>query len=107
MKVPLSWLSDYVPITQPIEELAQRLTLSSAEVEEIVRTGGDWGEKVRVGHVLKVEPHPNADTLRLVTLDLGDREQRVVCGAPNVAEGQRIAFGEVGARLIDGHTGKA
>jgi phenylalanyl-tRNA synthetase beta chain len=107
MKVPLKWLSEYVDIVLPPEELARKLTLGAAEVEEIIRTGGDWDEKVRVGRVLKVEPHPNADRLRLVTVDLGGREQRVVCGAPNVAEGQRIAFGEEGAQLIDGHTGKA
>ncbi len=106
MKVPLEWLSEYVPLVLPPEELARRLTLGAAEVEDIIRTGGDWGEKVRVGEVLRVEPHPNADRLRLVTVNLGDRQQRVVCGAPNVAEGQRIAFGELGAELIDGHTGK-
>src|SRR5579884_2867748 len=105
MRVPLTWLSDYVALTLPPEELARRLTLSSAEVEEIVRQGGDW-DRVRIGEVLRVEPHPNADKLRLVTVNLGDRQQRVVCGAPNVAEGQRIAFGEVGAHLINGHTGE-
>ncbi len=106
MKVPLKWLAEYVPLTLPVESLARKLTLGAAEVEEIIRTGA-WDEKVRVGHVLHVEPHPNADRLRLVTVDLGDRRQRVVCGAPNVATGQRIAFGEEGARLISGKTGES
>ncbi|MFN8559696.1 MAG: phenylalanine--tRNA ligase subunit beta [Dehalococcoidia bacterium] len=104
MKIPVKWLSEYVPMTLPLDDLAWKLTLGAAEVEGITRSGGDW-DRVRVAEVLRVEPHPNAERLRLVTVNLGDREQRVVCGAPNVAQGQRIAFGEVGARLIDGHTG--
>ncbi len=105
MKVPLKWLAEYVPITLPPQELARRLTLSVAEVEEIATTA-PWDEHVRVGQVLRVEPHPNADRLRLVTVNLGDRQERVVCGAPNVAEGQKVAFGETGARLISGRTGE-
>lgn len=106
MRVPLKWLAEYVPLTVPVEDLARRLTLGAVEVEEIIRAGGDWDEKVRVAAVLRVEPHPNADKLRLVTVNLGERQHTVVCGAPNVAEGQRIAFGEEGARLIDGHSGQ-
>lgn len=105
MKVPLKWLAEYVPVTLPPQELARRLTLSVAEVEEILSTA-PWDEHVRVGQVLRVEPHPNADRLRLVTVNLGDRQERVVCGAPNVAEGQKVAFGEAGARLISGRTGE-
>ena len=105
MKVPLKWLSEYVRLVLPPEELARKLTLGAAEVEGIIRAGGDW-DRVRVGEVLRVEPHPNADKLVLVTVNVGDRQQRVVCGAPNVASGQRIAFGEVGAHIVDGHTGK-
>ncbi len=105
MRVPLKWLAEYAPVTLPPEELARRLTLSVAEVEDIISTG-PWDEHVRVGQVLRVEPHPNADRLRLVTVNLGNRQERVVCGAPNVAEGQKVAFGEVGARLINGKTGE-
>jgi phenylalanyl-tRNA synthetase beta chain len=105
MRVPLKWLADYVDITLPPEVLARRITLSVTEVEEIIRQGG-WDERVRVGRVLRVEPHPNADRLRLATVTLGDREQTVVCGAPNVAAGQMIAFGEEGAELVNGHTGE-
>lgn len=106
MKVPLKWLSEYVPVTLPPEDLAWKLTLGAAEVEDIIRAGGVWDDKVRVGRVLKVEPHPNADRLRLVTITTGDHQQRVVCGAPNVAEGQKIAFGMEGARLTSGKTGE-
>ena len=91
-----------------VEALAERLTMASAEVEGIHRTG-DWDRAlVTVGAVLAVEPHPDADRLRLVTVDYGgEQPQRVVCGAPNVAQGQRIAFARAGATLIDPRDGQA
>lgn len=107
MRIPLRWLSEYVDLTLAPEELARRLTIAGVEVGEIISSGGEW-DGIRVAEVEKVEPHPNADRLRLVTVHLGDGERhRVVCGAPNVASAQKVAFAGVGARLIDGHTGKA
>ena len=107
MRVSLKWLSEYVDLRLPPEELAERLTAAGLAVDAIERTGGDWGDEVRVGHVQAVDPHPNADRLRLVSVDVGDGERhRVVCGAPNVAAGQKIAFGVVGTRFRDGHSGK-
>jgi phenylalanyl-tRNA synthetase beta chain len=106
LRVPLGWLSEYVNITLPIEDLARRLTIAGVEVGEILRTGGDW-DGIRVAEVTRVEPHPNADRLTLVTVEIGNGDShRVVCGAPNVAAGQKVAFAPEGTRLIDGHTGK-
>jgi phenylalanyl-tRNA synthetase beta chain len=106
VRVPLSWLSDYVDITLGPEELARRLTIGGVEVGEIISTGGEW-DGIRVAEVVEVKRHPNADRLSLATVDLGGGERHtVVCGAPNVAAGQKIAFAGIGARLIDGHTGK-
>jgi phenylalanyl-tRNA synthetase beta chain len=99
MKVPLSWLKDYVDITLPPEELAHRLTMAGTEVEKIERTA-EW-DNVVVGHVRAVKPHPNADRLRLVTGFNGEDEVEVVCGAPNVADGQTIAYAGIGAVLAD------
>ncbi len=110
MLVSLNWLRDYVdlPAGLDVEDLATRLTMASSEVEGIHRTGGWDRDLVRVGQVLAVEPHPQADRLRLATVDYGGPEpQQVVCGAPNLAVGQRIAFAREGARLVDGHTGEA
>jgi phenylalanyl-tRNA synthetase beta chain len=105
MKVPLSWLKEYVPVELPPEEIARRLTMAGVEVAAIERTR-TWNG-VTVGLVKRVRPHPNADRLRLVTVDRGpEGEIEVVCGAPNVAEGQKIAFGGVGAEIVDGRTGK-
>ncbi len=106
MRIPLRWLSEYVDLTVPIDELASRLTIAGVEVGEVISTGGDW-DGVTVAQVVDVSPHPNADRLVLATIDRGNGEnQTVVCGAPNVATGQKIAFAPEGTLLKDGHTGK-
>ena len=80
--------------------------MAGAEVEAIHRTGANW-DGIRVGHVVGLAPHPNADKLRLATIDLGEAEPRtVVCGAPNIAEGQKIAFASEGVRLHDPDSGE-
>ncbi len=79
--------------------------MAGLEVTGVERTGSDW-ENVVVGAVIEVEPHPDADRLRLVTVDDGTTRHEVVCGAPNVAQGQRIAYASIGASLIDAHTGE-
>jgi len=107
MKVPISWLKKYVPIDMPPKELAHLLTMAGNEVGEVEEIGGKWDrDKVVIGHVLKIEPHPNADRLRLPTVDIGNGETAtVVCGAPNVAEGQKIAFAKEGATLFSPRSG--
>ena len=76
--------------------------MAGTEVDGITETGAGWEpDKVMVGEVLKVEPHPNADRLSLPTVALGGGETTtVVCGAPNVAAGQKIAFAREGAMLF-------
>ncbi len=102
MLVPLSWLKKYVPVDIPPAELAHRLTMAGVEVGGVAETGAGWEpDKVLVGEVLKVDPHPNADRLTLPTVALGGGETAtVVCGAPNVAAGQKIAFAREGAMLF-------
>ena len=105
MKVPVSWLKEYVQVNLPLEDLAHRLTMAGLEVESITAVGESW-QNVLVGQVVRVEKHPNADRLRLVTVDFSQGVLTVVCGAPNVAERQKVAFAQVGARLIDPNTGQ-
>ena len=101
MDVPLKWLAEYVDWDLSVEELAHRLSMAGAEVESIRRSGGEW-DNVVVGKVAAVDRHPNADRLSLATVDFGaDEPLQVVCGAPNLAQGQTIAFAQVGAQLID------
>ena len=102
MRVPLSWLKQYVDIDLPAEELAHRLTMAGIEVGEVEVIGG-WSE-VFVGHVTDVRPHPNADRLRLCVVTTGAEQLEVVCGAPNVAAGQKICFAKVGANIYNTHT---
>ena len=105
MKVPLSWLKEYVDVTLSPSELAEKLTMAGIEAKGMQVIGGSW-DNVVVGQIVAVNPHPNADRLRLPTVDLDTGQQTVVCGAPNLNVGDKIAFAYVGAELIDGHTGK-
>jgi phenylalanyl-tRNA synthetase beta chain len=130
MKLPLSWLREYVDITISPEELAEQLTFAGLEVEQMdyigvarpARRGGHaswqldsdarpglaWDrDKLFVGQVLEVKPHPNADRLTLAMVDIARGEPiQVVTGAPNLKvgdRGQKVAFALEGSRLFDGH----
>ncbi|MFQ6122649.1 MAG: phenylalanine--tRNA ligase subunit beta [Dehalococcoidales bacterium] len=105
MKVPLKWLREYIDITLPVADLANRLTEAGIEVKGTQVIGGNW-ENIVIGQIVAINPHPNADRLRLVTIDLGTEQLTVVCGALNLRLGDKIAFARVGAELIDGHTGQ-
>lgn len=116
MKVPLSWLKDYVDITLPVARLAERLTLAGLEVESLTPIGELWDrDKVFVGQVLEVTRHPDADRLVLARVEYGATAPlTVVTGAPNLypyvgqdlsnGRGPKVAFAIVGARLYDGHS---
>lgn len=99
MRVPLSWLRDYVDIQLTPEQLAERLTLLGMEVKGIERWGADW-QSVVTGELLTVEKHPRADRLSLTTVTIGTGEVlEIVCGATNIAPGQRIPVALPGAVL--------
>ena len=102
MRVPLSWLRDYVDVTLSPSELAERLTLAGMEVSAIESGGGDWTDVV-VGRLLAVERHPNAEKLTVTRVDTGDAEPlEIVCGANNIAPGQLVPVARVGAALPGG-----
>ncbi|UCF28344.1 MAG: hypothetical protein JSW42_01255, partial [Chloroflexota bacterium] len=137
MRVPLSWIKDYVDIEISIEELAHQLTMAGLEVEEIIFvglplptgrieihssggqrqetkiTGIEWDpEKIVVGAILEVMPHPNADRLVLCRLDDGQKEHTALTGAPNLFPYKgmgpldtaiKVAYAREGARIFDGH----
>lgn len=96
VKVPLSWLEDYCDIPWPAQELADKLTMSLLEVDQVLTIGSDY-DKMVVGEVLSAEKHPNADRLKLCTVDVGSDQLEIVCGAPNVEKGQRVAVAMIGA----------
>jgi phenylalanyl-tRNA synthetase beta chain len=109
MRVPLSWLRDYVRVDAPASEIADRLSISTAEVNEVLRLGvadkdGNLG-LFRVGHVLEAEKHPNADRLQLCKVDVGEAEPyQIVCGAWNFGAGAKVAVALPGATLPNGLT---
>jgi len=103
MRVPLSWLKEYVDIAVPPEELAAGLTLSGLEVEKLHVIGAEW-DKVYVGQITTLERHPNADRLRVAKVEYGaDAPLQVVTGAPNISLGDKVPLALAGANLIDGH----
>jgi len=105
MKVSLKWLQEYIDINLPLADLISRLTLAGTEVKGKQIIGSDW-ENIVVGQIVAVNPHPNADRLSLPTVNLGTEQQAVVCGAPNLKIGDKVAFARVGAKLIDGYSGQ-
>jgi phenylalanyl-tRNA synthetase beta chain len=99
VRVPLSWLRDYVDVDLTPGALAERLTLLGMEVQSIERWGSDW-QNVVIGELLTVEKHPRADRLSLTTVTLGDGDPlEIVCGATNIAPGQRVPVALPGAVL--------
>ncbi len=106
MRVPLEWLLEYCDPGIDVAAIEERLTMTGTKVEAIHHHGVMGTEGFVVGAVLSVEKHPNADKLRICEVDLGPARPQgpatIVCGAPNVAEGQRVAVALPGAVMPDG-----
>ena len=103
MKISYNWIKQFLKIDLPPEQVSEILTDLGLEVEgltpfESIR-GGLKG--VVVGEVLKCEQHPNAELLRVTQVDLGTETVPIVCGAPNIAKGQKVAVATVGTSLWD------
>ena len=99
MRVPLSWLRDYVDLEQSPDWIARRLTLLGMEVKGIEHRGLEW-RNVVVGELLSVERHPRADRLSLTRVTTGSGEPlEIVCGATNIAAGDRVPVALPGAVL--------
>jgi len=84
MKASISWLKDYTSINMDVPPLADALTMAGLEVEAVTDRFG-YMDKVVVGRIIEIEPHPNDDKLKLVKVDVGTQTLAVVCGAPNVS----------------------
>lgn len=103
MLLSINWLKDFVklPSSLSAEDISRKLTAHTVEVEGIIYRR-ELFDKVTVGRVLQVKPHPNADRLRLVKVDIKKQTLDIVCGAPNVAAGQLVPVALVGAKLPNG-----
>ena len=98
MKITTKWLSEYINCDWTWNELVTRLTMSGLEFENAKEVGEDL-HSVVVGHVLSCEKHPNADRLSICKVDVGEKTQTIVCGAPNVAAEQKVAVALPGSIL--------
>ncbi len=103
MTLSYNWLLEYLPQPLPVDELSRILTAIGLEVEGVETVGGVKGglEGLRIGQVLTCEPHPNADKLKLTTVSLGEGTEplQIVCGAPNVAAGEKVVVAPVGTTV--------
>ena len=98
MRISQNWLRKYISFKLRPEELAEKLGMLGLEVEKIDRLGAQY-EGFFVGKILARDPHPNADKLSVCKVDVGKEILQIVCGAPNVAAGQKVAVGVVGATV--------
>jgi phenylalanyl-tRNA synthetase beta chain len=102
MRAPWAWIESYCKSGLSPTELADRLTMTGTKVEALHHVGVPDAADFVVGRILSVERHPDADRLTVCEVDDGDGTRTIVCGAPNVAEGQIVAVAKPGAIMPDG-----
>ena len=110
MKFSYNWLKQFVDIDKTPQELADDLSCKSVEINSIERFGGDFLEQVVVGEIKEINPHPDADKLRLTKIDVGaihESPVQIVCGAPNIEVGQKVPVALVGCKLPMGEIKEA
>ena len=106
MKVSLKWLNELVDLSDiDVKQIAHELTVSGLEVEEVEEVKAQFTNIV-TARIEKIDNHPNADKLHLVTVNNGKETKTVVCGAQNIEEGQVISYASVGSKVLDRHTGE-
>ena len=101
MKVSENWLRQWVNPALSAEQIGEQLTMAGLELDDLTKVARDFSGVV-VGQVLSVEPHPDADKLRVTRVDVGQHSSeplQIVCGAPNVAAGIKAPVALIGAKL--------
>ncbi len=102
MRIPLSWLKELVPLEISVQEVTERLIRLGHEVESVETPRADIAGVV-VGRILSMKPHPNADRLKLLQVDIGkDEPLSIVCGASNMTVGDKVPVATIGTRLPGG-----
>ncbi|SVE06900.1 uncharacterized protein METZ01_LOCUS459754, partial [marine metagenome] len=102
MKFTLGWLGEHLETDSNLAEVVDRLTMIGLEVEEVTDLEQELKDFV-VGHVTAVNPHPNADRLRLCDVDIGTATYQVVCGAPNARSEIKAVFAPIGTYIPGGN----
>ena len=98
MRIPETWLREWVDPPVDLDQLCDQLTNLGLEVDAVEAIGGDFTDVV-VGEIVSVDNHPQSEHLSVCTVTTGDEERQVICGAPNVRKGMKSAFARVGATL--------
>ncbi len=101
MKISYNWLKELTGLDWSVEEMGERLTLSGTSCEDLIHTARHM-EKVVVGEVIDLKPIEGASKIRLATVDTGAEKMDLVCGAPNVAVGQKVPVALLGAKMAGG-----
>lgn len=104
MKISLNWLQQYIKLDLEVQQISELLTDTGLEVEGIEEIESIKGglKGIVIGEVLSCEKHPNADRLKICTVNIGESVLYIVCGAPNVASGQKVLVATIGTILYDG-----
>jgi len=99
MKISYNWIKEYLDLNVKPADLAEKIERTSVEVDGVVKPS-DGLKKIVVGHVLSIEAHPDSDHLHVCQVDVGeDAPLQIVCGAPNIAEGQMVIVALPGSRI--------
>ncbi len=103
MKISFNWLNTHIKLSESPEQIAELLTNCGLEVEDLYKSEGIKGglEGLIVGHVLELVQHPNADKLQLAKVDIGDSQLNIVCGAQNIAKGQKVVVAPIGCTIYN------
>ena len=104
MKISLNWLQQYIKLDLGVEKISEYLTDTGLEVEGVEEIESIKGglKGIVIGKVLSCEQHPNADRLKVTNVNIGESVLDIVCGAPNVAKGQKVLVATIGTVLYDG-----
>ncbi len=98
MKFTLSWLKEHLETDASLDQIVETLTAVGLEVEEVTDRAKDLAPFI-VAHVIEAVQHPDADRLRVCTVDTGNGITQVVCGAPNARTGMKGVFADVGTTI--------
>ncbi len=102
MNISYNWLKEYIDIDLSPLEVAEKLTAAGLEAN-IIDQFPDFLKSIKVGHVISKEKHPDADKLSVCQVDLGDGEpHQIICGAPNITEGQNVPVATIGTIFPEG-----
>ena len=99
MLLPINWLKDYVPVDESIKTITDRLSETGSHVESVIDKSKYLNDKLIVAKIKKINKHPDADRLSIVTLDIGDKNIEVVTGAKNIKEEMLVCYAQVDATL--------